>query len=764
MIKFPRVDEKYFPLVGGLDLLTPSISMPPGRVIDSQNYEPEISGGYRRINGYERYDGHTSPTAAGYWIAPANITGTLNIGNTVTGATSGATGKVLSIVGSNLILGRVSGNFTTSENLTVGGSTVGSMAGQIVTSASTPSDDADYSLLAANDWRLNIGAVPGSGPIRGVWVYQDVVYAFRDNAGGTAGLMYKATPSGWQQITFAREIQFAMPTSTVTISIATPGVVTWNNHGLAAGQAVTLSTTGALPTGLTAGTTYYVLSPAANTFQLAATAGGAAIATSGSQSGTHTAIATPSQINAGDTITGTVSGATATITKAMLRTGTWTNTPVGTLILSGVTGTFQSGETIKTAGIVRVQSTTADTAIARQPGGTMEFDNINFTGSTATEKMYGVDGVNYCFEFDGTNYIPIRTGMVNDAPTHVKGHKTYLFLSFLGSVQFSALGNPYAWTVVLGAGEIATGQAVTGFMLAAGSAAGDSALAIFTKGRVHILYGASSNTFKLVTSKTDIGFSAFTMQAVSNDIYGLTARGLQALTTTLDYGDFDYASVSHMVQPLMTAKRGMETVSTTLHTKNQYRIFFSDGTGLVVGLTGQKVNGLMLLNYSKTVRCMCTAELSNGQEVTFFGSDDGYVYQDSIGTSFDGNPIEFWCRLAFNNLSSPHIRKRMRRAVLELYVQIFAKVNIGYDLGYGNLDVQPSAAVPDTALLGNGGPWDKFTWDQFVWDAQSVQNPSLSIEGTEKNIGFIFYGNRAQDYPHTLQGITFLSSLRRAER
>lgn len=77
--------------------------------------------------------------------------------------------------------------------------------------------------------------------------------------------------------------------STVTITIASPGVVTWNSHGFLAGTPIVLTTTGALPTGLTAGTIYFVLAPTANTFTLAATSGGAAINTSGSQSGTHTA-------------------------------------------------------------------------------------------------------------------------------------------------------------------------------------------------------------------------------------------------------------------------------------------------------------------------------------------------------------------------------------------------------------------------------------------------------------------------------------------
>lgn len=74
----------------------------------------------------------------------------------------------------------------------------------------------------------------------------------------------------------------------VTISIATPGVITWANHGLLAGQQVRLSTTGALPTGLAPATTYFVVPVDANSFQLAATRTGAALATSGTQSGAHT--------------------------------------------------------------------------------------------------------------------------------------------------------------------------------------------------------------------------------------------------------------------------------------------------------------------------------------------------------------------------------------------------------------------------------------------------------------------------------------------
>jgi len=79
--------------------------------------------------------------------------------------------------------------------------------------------------------------------------------------------------------------------STVTITNASPAVITYTSHGLAVNAPVVFTTDGALPTGITAGTTYYVASIgtiAANTFNISATPGGALINTSSAGSGTHT--------------------------------------------------------------------------------------------------------------------------------------------------------------------------------------------------------------------------------------------------------------------------------------------------------------------------------------------------------------------------------------------------------------------------------------------------------------------------------------------
>lgn len=114
--------------------------------------------------------------------------------------------------------------------------------------------------------------------------------------------------------------------STITVTIASPAVVTRTAHGYSTGAVTTaqrFTTTGALPTGLTAGTTYYVTVIDANTFYVSTSAdnalAGTYINTSGSQSGTHTADTRP-------TLTTTVSQNLCAIS---LPAGDWNVTAYG---------------------------------------------------------------------------------------------------------------------------------------------------------------------------------------------------------------------------------------------------------------------------------------------------------------------------------------------------------------------------------------------------------------------------------------------------
>lgn len=76
--------------------------------------------------------------------------------------------------------------------------------------------------------------------------------------------------------------------STVTVTIASPGVFTTTSaHNLLTNDVVKFTTTGTLPTGLTAGTSYYVIYLSATTFNVTSTLNGSGINTSGSAGTGH---------------------------------------------------------------------------------------------------------------------------------------------------------------------------------------------------------------------------------------------------------------------------------------------------------------------------------------------------------------------------------------------------------------------------------------------------------------------------------------------
>ena len=112
----------------------------------------------------------------------------------------------------------------------------------------------------------------------------------------------RTAPTGWllcdgtavSRSTYANLKAVMAPAQTFTVSIASPAVFSATGHGLVAGDKISFTTTGALPTGLATNTDYFIITAGltANAFEVSTSRGGAAVNTSGSQSGTHTLHAT----------------------------------------------------------------------------------------------------------------------------------------------------------------------------------------------------------------------------------------------------------------------------------------------------------------------------------------------------------------------------------------------------------------------------------------------------------------------------------------
>lgn len=659
-----------------MDQVTPALSLRPGVARRSVNWECDITGGYTRIAGYERYDGRARPSDATYAvISVASATG-FAVGQAVT--SGGASGKIIAISGLDLIVTRLVGEF-------VAGATVvsGAAAATVTLFTRIVSDgqsDALYKHLAANDYRASIGVVPGSGPILGVAYYAGKVYAWRNNAGGTAAVMYGSSATGWQAVTLFEEVPFSNANASV---------------------------------------------------------------------------------NDGDTLT--QGAVTALIRRVVVRTGTLASgTNTGVLVVSNRTGGSFSAASATSTGGGTLTLGGAQTAITFAPNGKFNGVVANFGGGPANRRLYVADGVNRAFEFDGTTVVPISTGMSPDAPKIAVVHKQTLFLSFGYSLQFSAVGNPYSWSPVLGAGEIALNSDITALIPLPGDQT-SGALAIFTKDATSILYGTPGTANLSLSSFSTASGAAFSTAQNLEQTYAFTPQGVTSLAASQNFGNFTPSSLTAKIQPFVRQRSALASASGVNRERGQYRVFFSDGSGLYLTLRNGEFLGAMPVQYPDPVLCMCEGERADGSMTSYFGSSSGYVFEADAGTSFDGQEIVASAVLVFNAIRNSRVLKRYRKASLEVYGQSFSQFSVGYDLGYGS---QQLAQAPDAEYASDlrAGYWDSMSWDNFVWDGAELSPTEVEVVGTAENIAVRVASSSAAFRPFTINSVTLHYTPRRGIR
>ena len=88
---------------------------------------------------------------------------------------------------------------------------------EVLNGALTDEDNTLYTRAAIEEARANIEVVPGSGVVRGVWLFNNKKYAFRDNEAGTECLMYESSSTGWQLVDLGAWTDFSNGTDTANI-------------------------------------------------------------------------------------------------------------------------------------------------------------------------------------------------------------------------------------------------------------------------------------------------------------------------------------------------------------------------------------------------------------------------------------------------------------------------------------------------------------------------------------------------------------------
>jgi hypothetical protein len=723
----PTTQTKYYPFNGGLDVVTPALSVDPGFALAMSNFEPWFNGGYRRVDGYERFDGRAKPslaTVSGAVISslsglPFGTSGTASFDGT--GSMSGATARFVEgvLVGgtSYVALTKVGGTFGTGEKVIAGTSTstgtfmtVPSIAyAPVGIGASGFNYQNEFLANAQAYYRSLINPVPGTGNVLGVWQNGTNIYAVRGTGtAGTPAKMYLASGSGWTTsgLTFVNTMYFT-----------------------------TLGTQG-LP---------------AN----------------------------------GSIITGAVSAATGTLYSGI------THTPTsGYLALLNVTGTYGTSEGLKANGTGFGTSASSNTLFTLPPTGFYRWRNFNFFATSASYYTYGVNGKGPAFQIDNTNIVmpilfplsPLTNQPANNVPFLLEVYLNTLFLGLPGGVyQSSVPGQPTQFNGFLGASQFSTGAELAGMYSIAGPA-----LALMTAKNSQVLTGnpatVSSLNQAIAAEKAGAILNA---SQLLDTVYSLNNLGVTSLSRTQSYGNFVGSTISQLVQPIIAALRQHFADSTIVRASNQARFYFDDGSVLVMYVPGlgQQNKAWSAIesgvtaqfgyaNYNVPVFNICNSEDATGNEVAYFGASngDGYAYQDRSGTSWDGTQVTSYLRLAFNNVGTPATRKYFRRADIEINSPAQILLQFVADFSYSNTEsssgVQGLTAsnIPVLNVFGGGGFWDSVYWNQFQWDGQAISSARAALNGTGENVSFLVFHQAIVDQPFILQGLVLHFDPRRLQR
>lgn len=472
------------------------------------------------------------------------------------------------------------------------------------------------------------------------------------------------------------------------------------------------------------------------------------------------------EIVEGTAITGATSAATGTVLRFIKNAGSYGSTASGYMVVQITSGAFVDNEAIQVLAVTQCTADGNSSAITLAPGGKFQHVTHNFYGSTATKRVYGCDGVNPAWEFDGTVLCPIYFTAPDpnpswNAPKFIAAHKTYLFLSYVtGQTAHSSVGTPLIFNGLMGAAEFGLGSEPAGMV----SRSGD-VLAMYTRDMTYGLYGTSTADWNLQVISETFGAQPYTVQKAGT-VYAMDDKGIAPLERVAAYGNFESATVSRLVAPILEYYKSRIVGSVTVKSSNQYRLFFDDGAVLVMGddqYLGDNLPSFTKLQYTHIPTFVSGSEDENGNEVILFGDSSGYVYQAEIGYNFDGGDIECAYRSPFMHQKSPHLRKRYMRLFIDLDASSSVSLKLTTELGYGTPNI-PTNLENTVATSGGGGYWGVDNWGQFYWSATSFNSEGISLSGTSNNISVLVYGKSNVTRPYTLQTLELHYLQRRLRR
>ena len=769
-MKLHQPTQQYVLLNGGLDLSSPPIAKQANYATTASNVEALLNGGYRRTLGYDRFDGHPSPSDnKGYYQLTTDGLGATTdypLYSTVTWA--GGSGIYLFRDGARLyIVSATNPALTAGAVITIAGNNH-TLAASSSSSAATRENAILAAGMAADRKRTFIGEVPGIFDIRGVVAVRGSVFAFRD-ADGVNGGMYKATSGGWVEVSnntvgFGSALTVCdgygidngdLAMKRIADSATRNAVAQLDAYG-ADGKVI-------LPAGETCVAGDYLVVDTGLSYSmtlLSAIAGTATtftVETTGNQLGGLTI--DPAD-NAGWYVM--VSGKLLPVVSYLVKVGDPTKYVL--TVSNPHALNLTSDSTVEVRAFTAFCEVTASSKITLPVGGQYKAVVHNFYGSPEMRRAYVVNGVGRAMEIreDG-RIVPIYAvdSDALDKPIHIEAHKEHLFLGFPGGqYQHSAIGNPLTWSGLLGAEAFSTGDEIAAMKSIQGGV-----LIVCCKNRLIALRGSNSSDWAQDIISESVGIHEGTLQSLFIPI-GLSDNGLVRLDRVQEYGDFTL----NMLDPTDKVSSVINTytwgASSQLAAANQYRLYSTSGINLIASIDATGTPRFTTFHYPAPV--VGAWRYDEGSERNFMAlAGMGYVYElRDNAFSFDGADIRWTLKTAYMHMSSPGIIKSWKHVTVEQGAKTIFNCDVWWSIEY-LAGLQFSSDRIEDVPLGSldDSLWNVANWNQFYWNAsQSAEVSGIPLNGHSTSIGLVFSAKTKYDPNFNISGLFITYIPRRTQR
>lgn len=351
----------------------------------------------------------------------------------------------------------------------------------------------------------------------------------------------------------------------------------------------------------------------------------------------------------------------------------------------------------------------------------------------------------------------------SDRPFDLIAHKDHMWLAYpRGQLQTSDLGAPMTATTT--AALFGLGDEITGLASLKGSSLG-----IWCRSKITTIVGSTALDFAMQPYTASAGAIFGTVVESGGNAFFLDERGVTSLQGTDAYGSFEPSFFSKNVKPLLKPMIPNAIGARITRESYQYRLYMADGQVLTFALmtanpvVRPKDVSPSLQQYLHNPTCFADGNFNFEDDCMVFGTDDGYVMRESVGTSFDGAEIESIFRLPFDHFKSPANNKRFYKIQLEIesqdawvirFMQLF-----DYEDGRYDPNIQQNSPLEPVGAL-----WDVENWNEFFWGTAAVSQVEAQIDGLGRNMAQLLWAASDVFDPYIIQGVLTHFSIRGLRR